>query len=49
MTASCTSTICKCPIADDPEFMEAFQKALDDPETKKEILEILKEAGLFQE
>ena len=47
MAACCTSTICRCPIADDPEFMEAFKEAIQDPERRKQIISFLETNGLL--
>lgn len=47
MAACCTSTICRCSITDDLEFMEAFQEAIQDPERRKQIISILETAGLL--
>ena len=47
MTACCTSTICKCPITDDLEFMEAFKEAIQDPERRKQIISFLETNGLL--
>ena len=33
--------------SDDPEFMEAFKKAIQDPEQRKQIILILEKAGLL--
>jgi hypothetical protein len=43
------STLCQRNIAEDPEILEAFQNALQDPERRKAIISILEEAGLLPE
>ena len=33
--------------SEDPEFMEAFKRAIQDPEQRKEIISILEKVGLL--
>lgn len=41
--------VCNPAIAVDPDELQAFQDAIKDPETRKEIISILEEAGLLRE
>ena len=41
--------ICTLTESVDPEDLEAFEKAIKDPELRKKIISILEEAGLLGE
>lgn len=40
-------TVCSLASSVQPEELQAFQEAIKDPETRKEIISILEEAGLL--
>ena len=42
-----TPTVCNLAISGNQEELKAFQEAIKDSETRKEIISILEEAGLL--
>lgn len=47
MKANHNTALLGFDVPEDPEFMEAFQKAIQDPEQRKQIISILEKAGLL--